>query len=386
MPETADDLRRDRQPFGPKEGPRRILAIDGGGMRGALAVGLLSELEGALRRKYGDDKLVLADYFDLIGGTSTGAIIAAGLALGRDTAYLRKLYWTLGPRVFSGGLLPRFMLIQSKFDPKKLEAVIREELGDATLGTAHWRTGFAAVAKRVDTASCWVLTNCPHAKYWNGSPDHPDTVPNRDYPLAKIVQASAAAPFYFDMVRMEVSEGDDGAFFDGAMTPHGNPALQLAMSALIPGYGINWAPGPDKLMIVSVGTGSPRPLQPASARGGWSLSIWKALHALTSLAYDNSQLSTSVLQWLGDSPQRWDINAEIGGLAGAVPGGGRALWTFVRYDAPLEPRWMKKHLDRDYLPEQLHALAKLDDYRRVPELFEVGQAAGKALIKPEHFI
>ncbi|HUO13193.1 MAG TPA: patatin-like phospholipase family protein, partial [Caulobacteraceae bacterium] len=120
MASSAPELVRTTAPFAPKDGPRRILAIDGGGMRGALAVGLLFELEAALRRKYGDDTLVLADYFDLIGGTSTGAIIAAGLALGRDTAYLRNLYWTLGPRVFGGGGLPRLELIQSKFDPKKL--------------------------------------------------------------------------------------------------------------------------------------------------------------------------------------------------------------------------------------------------------------------------
>ncbi|HUO12353.1 MAG TPA: hypothetical protein VMU37_06310, partial [Caulobacteraceae bacterium] len=158
------------------------------------------------------------------------------------------------------------------------------------------------------------------------------------------------------------------------------------MSALIPGYGIAWKPGPENLMIVSVGTGSPKPVKPDWARDRWSISIWKALHALTSLAYDNSQLATSVLQWLGDSPQRWDINAEIGGLAHSLPSGGQPLWTFVRYDAPLEARWMQRHLGRTYQPERLHALAKLDDYKKVPELFEIGQAAGSVLIRPEHFI
>ena len=129
-------------------GPKRILAIDGGGMRGALAVGMLSELEATLRGKLGRPDLVLADYFDLIGGTSTGAIIAAGLALGRDTAYLRDLYFRLGPLVFGHGGL-RLPLIQSRFDPKALERVIVAELGDVTLGDAAWRTGFAAVANHL---------------------------------------------------------------------------------------------------------------------------------------------------------------------------------------------------------------------------------------------
>ena len=371
-------------PFSPREGPRRILAIDGGGMRGALAVGLLAELEEALRQKTGDKQLVLSDYFDLIGGTSTGAIIAAGLALGKDTDYLRGLYRKLGPEVFHH-LIPRLMLIQSKFDPRKLERVIRNHLGDYTLGDAPWRCGFASVSKRVDTASCWVLTNCPNSHYWNGNPKHPETLPNKDYKLATIVQASAAAPYYFDMVRMEVSKGDLGVFFDGAMTPHGNPALQLAMVALIPGYGVNWTAGANNLMIVSVGTGSPRPRKPAWAKRPLAIAAWKAAHALTTVAYDNSQLSTSVLQWLGASPQRWEINRDVGDLRDDMPAGD-PFWTFVRYDAPLEVEWMQEHLHRTYAAKDLQKLARLDDYRLVPELFEIGQAAGAALIKPEHFI
>jgi hypothetical protein len=365
------------------DGPKRILAIDGGGMRGALAVGILAKLEATLREKLGRPTLVLSDYFDLIGGTSTGAIIAAGLALGRDAAYLRELYHRLGPLVFHQGGL-RMPLVQSRFDPKKLERVIHDELGSATLGSADWRTGFAAVAKRVDTGSCWVLTNCPASRYWLGDPGRPEVTPNRDYSLAKIVQASAAAPFYFDMVSIEVIKGEPGVFFDGAMTPHNNPALQLAMTALVPGYGLKWKAGADQLMIVSVGTGSPRPVRPTWVRRPVVLAIWKAIHALTSLAYDNSQLAISVLEWLGQSPQRWAINRDIGDLSNALPLG-QALWTFVRYDAPLEAAWLKDHLGRTYSSIELAALARLDDDRRVPELYAIGEAAGDALIRPGHF-
>src|SRR6202007_1787110 len=93
-----------------------------------------------------------------------------GLALGRSADDLAELYRRLGPRVFQGGGL-RVPLVQPRFDPKRLEKVIREELGDVTLGAADWKTGFAAIAKRVDTGSSWVLTNCPRARYWEGSPE-----------------------------------------------------------------------------------------------------------------------------------------------------------------------------------------------------------------------
>jgi len=374
-----------------RTGPKRILAIDGGGVRGALAVGLIDNIERALRHKLGRKDLVLADYFDLIGGTSTGAIIAAGLALGRSADQLAELYRTLGPRVFHGGGF-RVPLIQPRFDPRKLEQVITEELGQATLGTADWKTGFAAIAKRVDTGSSWILTNCPNAKYWDGDPDEnarePDpakrtTVPNRDYPLAKVVQASAAAPFYFDMVRIEVNRGDAGAFFDGAVTPHGNPALQLAMTAVAPAYGMGWEAAADKLMIVSVGTGQHRPMRPEWARRPARLAIWKAIHALTSLTYDTSQLAIAMLQWLGTSPQPWRINGEIGSLQGEAPAA--PLWTFVRYDAPLEARWLAEHMKTPPPAGLLPKLARLDDDRQVPALYEIGLKVGEKLVKPEHF-
>jgi hypothetical protein len=61
------------------------------------------------------------------------------------------------------------------------------------------------------------------------------------------------------------------------------------------------------------------------------------------------------------------------------------MWTFVRYDAPLEAAWLKQHLGADYSPERLAALGRIDDDRPVPELFSIGQRAGAAIIRPEHF-
>ncbi len=363
---------------------RRILAIDGGGMRGALAVGIIARLEETLRQKFDRPNLVLSDYFDLIGGTSTGAIIAAGLALGQDAAYLRDLYHRFGPIVFAPGEL-RVPFFQSKFDPKRLGGVIEQELGHATLETAAWKTGFAAVAKRVDTGSSWILTNCPRAKYWNADPAHPTVRANKDYELSKIVQASAAAPFYFDMVSIEVEENKPGVFFDGAMTPHNNPVLQLAMTALVPAYGFNWTAGADKLLVVSVGTGQARPMKPEWVNLPVLLPAWKAIHALSSLAYDSSQLGISVMQWLGDSPQRWRINGEVEGLENSLPACAKALWRFVRYDAPLEAAWLKTHLGEEFEPAQISKLGKMDDHTMVPELYRVGNKAAWGLIQPEHF-
>ena len=62
--------------------PKRILALDGGGLRGILTLGLLQKIEDTLRERHASQDFRLCHYFDLIAGTSTGAIIAATLALG----------------------------------------------------------------------------------------------------------------------------------------------------------------------------------------------------------------------------------------------------------------------------------------------------------------
>ncbi len=372
-------------------GPKRILSIDGGGVRGALAVGILRRIESELRDLYGRPDLVLSDYFDLIGGTSTGAIIATGLAMGRTTEYLENLYRTLGPRVFHNPGL-RFPGIQARFDPRRLETVILEEVGDVSLGSAAWKSGFCAVSKRVDTGSVWVLSNSPRSKYWQGDPAEPaSTVPNarkvianRDYPLYRIIQASAAAPFYFDLANIEIEAGRPGVFFDGAMTPHGNPALQLAMTALIPAYGFDWNAGRDELLIVSVGTGAPRPVKPGWVRPPL-LAVWKAFHALMSLTYDTTLLAVATLQWLGVSRQPWHINSEVGGLDEARPRGMAPLWTFQRYDAPLEQQWLRDNLGIEVDNKALPKLQRLDDDRQIPQLLDIGREAGRTQVRREHF-
>ncbi len=84
-----------------KDGPKRILSLDGGGIRGALTLGFLARIESILRDQHNNQTLRLCDYFDLIGGTSTGAIIATALALGKEVKEVRELYQQLGGHIFS---------------------------------------------------------------------------------------------------------------------------------------------------------------------------------------------------------------------------------------------------------------------------------------------
>src|SRR5689334_12923779 len=102
------------------DGPKRILALDGGGLRGILTLGILKQLEDELRARHGGDAgFRLSDYFDLIAGTSTGAIIAATLAIGWSVDEITRKYFELGARVFQRSLL-RKGFMRARYDEARL--------------------------------------------------------------------------------------------------------------------------------------------------------------------------------------------------------------------------------------------------------------------------
>ena len=115
---------------------RRILALDGGGARGAIALAFLERIEKVLADRAPPTAAAprLCDGFDLIGGTSTGAIIGTALALGRSAAEIRKFYFELAPRVFRRSLF-RLRLFQPLFDARALQEEIARLIGDRRLDT-----------------------------------------------------------------------------------------------------------------------------------------------------------------------------------------------------------------------------------------------------------
>src|ERR1700728_5474316 len=120
---------RDRHLFGP--GPKRILALDGGGVRGALTVAFLERLEALLSERDGKE-VRLGDYFDFVGGTSTGAVIAGALALGYRTEQVKDFYVRLAPSAFKGRRW-RIPLLQAKFDASDLRTQIEAVVGHRLL-------------------------------------------------------------------------------------------------------------------------------------------------------------------------------------------------------------------------------------------------------------
>ena len=177
--------------------PKRILTLDGGGLRGILTVGILERIERLLAERHGaGDQFRLAHYFDLIAGTSTGAIIAAGLAQGMRVSEVLAKYNELGRKVFEKSLF-RQGFFRAKYDADKLSAELRKVYGPkTTLGSDSLLTGLVVVTKRLDTGSPWPLMNNPRGRYFAGAGK--GRIGNGEFPLWQVVRASTAAPAYFD--------------------------------------------------------------------------------------------------------------------------------------------------------------------------------------------
>jgi hypothetical protein len=319
----------------------------------------------------------LCDYFDLIGGTSSGSITATLLALGYDGAAIRDFYTRFAPKVFQ----PVWHMpgLQAKFDGRILAGELRRVVGDRTLDSDDLLTGLAIVMKRIDTGAPWVVTNNPRSAFWDTPPDR-SFIGNRLLPLANLVRASTAAPGYFDPEALPMISGQSpGLFIDGALTPHKNPSLQLLMLALLDGYRLEWPAGSDRLLLVSVGTGTFRQ-QMSEAEVAHSTAMGLALRAMRGLIADTDALGDMLLHWLSGSPARWPINSELGTLAGQRPPSGEPLLTYRRYDLPLEAEWLARELGAAVDDDEVQQLRRMERAESLPRLFALADAGARRLI------
>ena len=354
-------------------GPKRILTLDGGGIRGNISVGLLERLEAVLREQTGKPDLRLCDYFDLIAGTSTGSLIATMLGgMGFDMAKTKRVYLTLAARAFSqkrSGLKRGLGLGKADYDVTPLEDLLTELFGDRTLGDPEIPTGLCLVTKRADTGSTWPLINHPDGKYFEY---------NKGIELRTCVRAAGAAPTIFDPAEVEWLPGQRGAFIDGAISTANNPALQAFLVATLGGFPFHWETGADKLLLVSIGTGTwHRNAETDQMLGYWGKDWAPAIP--DQLIEDTNWQNQVMLQYLSRTATAWPIDSEIGALEGDVLGGEPAL-TYLRYNAWLEEDSLRS-LGLDDMAEQLESLKMMDVGENAEKLHHIGAVA--AVAEPE---
>ena len=290
----------------------RVLAIDGGGMRGLIPARVIARLEELISAEAGEERR-LADCFHLIAGTSTGGLIALGLTApdpaspGRPRLRgtdLVNLYLDEGPRIFGDTLHKLISLggwIAPKHSPKELERALRERFGETRLRDA---------LRELLVTSYDMAEPGPHFfKRWRARQSD-----DGDVTMVEVGMSTAAAPTYLP------SRGLGGrALIDGGVFA-ANPAVAGVVEALKRRADEPHDLSPGDLLLVSLGTGQHEVGHRQSevrrwGRIGW---IWPRRH--------DPALISAFLDGQSDSAHHW---AEI--LLNREPGGRR----YYRFQARL---------------------------------------------------
>ncbi|TQE98700.1 MAG: patatin [Spiribacter salinus] len=272
-PRSTGTLATTRRPLPwPSGRPFRILSIDGGGIKGILPATLLGELE----RRYLGNRSIGA-HFDLIAGTSTGGIIALGLAHGMTAREIGALYLDKGDRIFPvdgpfSALLRKLRgLITTAYDREPLKAELTRIFGETQLGEAQNRLCIPAFE---GTHGEPLIYKTPH---------HPDYRADQYETMRDVALATSAAPTY-----LRALENNGYVLVDGGMVAN-NPIMVGLVDALacndIPRHGVE---------IVSLGCGSsPFALSEQHHAGGqlqWRHALLAAMDASSRSALGQAYL------------------------------------------------------------------------------------------------
>ncbi len=365
----------------------KILALDGGGIRGILTLEVLARMEKILAEATGGGAgFRLCHFFDYVGGTSTGAIIAAGLARGKSAKELLDFYQQTGPAMFDKQFILKRWNALYKSEPlkKELQKVFGE---DSTLEPKFLECLLLTVTRNRTTDSPWPISSNPEAKY--NDLDRKDC--NLKIPLWQIVRASTAAPVFFPPEVIWWDKNDDSkafVFVDGGLTPHNNPAFLLYRMATDPGYRLNWASGEDKLLIMSVGTGAAPVL--ADGADDPSRGLFGNVAALPgALMYAAMVDQDTNCRFIGRCVHGAELDREIGDMIPRNETGEKIplsqdlgrKFLYARYNADLSRDGLNVLGLPGIKPENVQ---KLDSIEYIDDLRKVGKKVAEE-IKIEHF-
>lgn len=215
-----------------------VIAVDGGGVRGAMVTRALRRVEEAL-------KISLPERVQLFVGTSAGSVISTALACGRSATYMDGMYADLCRELFKGNwrtwpLLNLF--VNYRYPNTFLKSILDEMLGGLTLGefSAKWpeRNLVMTTFDVVENRTRFIKTRKEEYENW---------------PLAQAVMASSAAPTFFPVM--------EGRYIDGAIGSYNNPSYLAAYETK---YLLKWKA--SEVTLLSIGTGrAPSGMTPGDA-------------------------------------------------------------------------------------------------------------------------
>lgn len=252
----------------------RILSLSGGGARGVFSAAALCELHDALRNKMGRDDVLLADYFDLIVGTSTGGLIALGLAFRQPPAKLLEFYVKHGPVIFKRrsrlqNILSGRWLTKPGYDSAPLRAAVEALLGTGTkLGSSHRPLVLPAVMAKDGQPGCLKTQH------------HDDFYFDYQMEAADAALATAAAPIFFPAVQT----AQRGALLDGGLWAN-CPVLVGVIEAMR-----FFGQTPDNIDVLSIGTvRAPFQLPDGAMNGGLYHYVAKNAKCVVDLLFEGQR-------------------------------------------------------------------------------------------------
>jgi uncharacterized protein len=262
----------------PKDRNFNILSIDGGGIRGIFPAALLAGLE----ERYLNGRSI-ADYFDLIVGTSTGGIIALGLGGGFVGRELLDLYTVRGREIFPpegpGWLGKAIRCIKSvrrfalySCDQSALERVLRDKFGDRTLGSARSRL-------------CVPSFDGAHGEIFVfKTAHHPDYQLDWKQPMVKVALATSAAPSFFRPLNSEGYTLIDGGLW-------ANNPIMMAVTEALTAFDVP----PEQIRVLTLGCGG-ADYKISGAKITWGgLFFWKDIIFAAMAAQSQSDLGCAGL-------------------------------------------------------------------------------------------
>ena len=365
--------------------PRKLLALDGGGIRGVITLEYLAKIEQDLKQKLGkDDHFRLCDYFDYIAGTSTGAIIATGLALGMSVRELQDFYRDKGRDMFDKNFITKRW--KAFYESGPLLEMLKATFGgdtDLDIKNGKLKCLLLVVTMNRTTDSPWPISNNPFSKY--NDPARPDC--NLRIKLHQLVRASTAAPAYFPPETLQWDPDDPEktfVFVDGGVSPYNNPGFLLYRMATQPAYQLNWDTGEDKLLLVSIGTGA----APSEGEYNNLLHTLKGLPAnlMYAIQVDQDINCRTVGRCTYGAPIDRELSDmvpmdEQGNVADLSQDTNRHF-LYVRYNVELSRSGMKGIGLPSVDPEPLRAM---DSVEHLDKLSEVGRVAAEQQVSLNHF-
>jgi patatin-like phospholipase/acyl hydrolase len=237
----------------------KILAIDGGGIRGVIPGMFMAEIE----RRTGQP---ISQLFDLIAGTSTGGVLALGMTVPGEDGHPRYtandgigFYEDEGPAIFERSLWRTLATVgnlsDERYPSEPVEAALEKYFGDSMLSEAL--TDVLITSYDIERRIPWFFRSF-----------RARSLPSYDFPMKWVARATSAAPTYFETAKLDAEDGSNYyTLIDGGVFAN-NPTMCAYVDAM------RHYPGHDDHLVVSLGTGGYTKSIPYAGAKDWGLIGW----------------------------------------------------------------------------------------------------------------